>query len=428
MQTGNPAPARMAESEYELREHPRRSPRVSKREILKRMSKAVYVDELRMTSSASGFSAGLKVAAGALAAVGAAGAVTTAGLFRVGSAAVEVDNVVGLAFGAMKDDALAWSDSFAAATGTSKFEAREFASDLGLMIRGMGFGEKAALNMSTRMVALAADMSSAKNVPLPEALEKIRAGLVGESEPLRVMGVLLSAARVKEVAYAEGIAKRGAELTEAQKVEARMQIILRDSTAMHGDLVNTLDSGANQWRHFRNDLTDAATAIGVSLMPAFSAILGEVVGMSGELEAGANKAAEWISAWLADGGLETVKTGAADLFGVVRAGAAVVGDGVELVIEWRSELAALGLGLGAAVTAYGAYKLAVIAATVKTRALTVATKATPMGWLATAVGVLVTAWSLWGDEITGFLGGVWSRFLGGLQAGLDWVRPLAELQ
>ena len=182
--------------------------------------------------------------------------------------------MIGLAFGSMKQQAIAWSVAFAKATGSSKFESRELAADLGLVIRGMGFTEQATLGMSTKMVELAADMSSAKNVPLAEALDKIRAGLIGESEPLRTMGVLLSEARVKEEAYATGLAVTGEALTNTQKVQARMNIILADSVAMHGDLINTQDSSANQWRAIKNTVSSAATELGLRLMPVFRKVLG----------------------------------------------------------------------------------------------------------------------------------------------------------
>ena len=105
---------------------------------------------------------------------------------------------------------------------------------------------------------------------LDVALDKIRAGLIGESEPLRTMGVLLSEVRVKEEAYASGLAETGKELTNTQKVQARMNIILADSAAMHGDLVNTQGSVANQWRAIKNRVFDAATALGKKLLPAAS--------------------------------------------------------------------------------------------------------------------------------------------------------------
>ena len=182
--------------------------------------------------------------------------------------------MIGLAFGSMKQHAIDWSAAFKAATGSSKFESRELAADLGLIIRGMGFTEQATFDMSTQMVELAADMSSAKNVPLALALDKIRAGLIGESEPLRTMGVLLNEARVKEEAYATGIAATGVELTIQEKVQARMNIILADSVAMHGDLENTQKSSANQWRAIQNVVFDAATTFGRKLLPAFNDVLG----------------------------------------------------------------------------------------------------------------------------------------------------------
>jgi hypothetical protein len=51
------------------------------------------------------------------------------------------------------------------------------------------------------------------------ALEKLRAGLVGEVEPLRTLGVNLSAATVKLKAMEMGLAKEGEELTAAQKAQ-----------------------------------------------------------------------------------------------------------------------------------------------------------------------------------------------------------------
>ena len=230
---------------------------------------------LKLKDEASGaFKGSAKVIAAAAVAIGVAVGAAGIKLFKLGSDAEEADNVIGLAFGSMKQQAIDWSVAFAVATGSSKFESRELAADLGLIIRGMGFAEEATLGMSTQMVELAADMSSAKNVPLALALDKIRAGLIGESEPLRTMGVLLSEARVKQVAYAEGIAATGAELTIQEKVQARMHIILVDSIAMHGDLINTQESSANQWRAIGNVVFDAATTFGRKLLPAFNDVLG----------------------------------------------------------------------------------------------------------------------------------------------------------
>ena len=327
---------------------------------------------------AGGIAAASAIAAGAAVLVGKE-------LFDLGSAAAEVDNVTGLAFGSMKQDAKDWATSFADSTGSSRFESEELVADLGLMVRGMGFTSQASLDMSSRMVELAADMSSAKNVPLDVALEKIRSGLVGQSEPLRTMGVLLSAARVKEEAYATGIAERGAELTEAQKVEARMNIILADSVAMHGDLVNTQDSAANMWRAIQNKVSDAATALGVALLPAMTSVLGVVKDW-------VTRGAEWID-WL------TESESRMDTLGAVLAGVVVTGLGLTAAAVWA---------LLPAITAVtGGVNLIIPALTL-------------------LAGVAVGAWVQWGDEIKGFLSGVWNSFVGVMETAVDWLGPLAR--
>ena len=232
----------------------------------------------QMKKAQAGFGSSVKkmakIAAAAAAVIGAAVGATGFKLFKLASDAEEVTNVLHLAFGSMSNDVEAWAAKFSEATGTSRFEAREMVGDLGLIIKGLGFGSQATFDMSTRMTELARDMASAKNVRFEDALTKIRAGLLGEAEPLRVMGVALTAARVKEEAYARGIAARGAELTEANKVEARMQIILADSIAMHGDAANTLDSSANQWVEIQAVIKDAATELGQRFMPVFVQVLG----------------------------------------------------------------------------------------------------------------------------------------------------------
>ena len=241
-----------------------------------------------------------KVAAAAGLAIGAA--VGTAGvkLFKLASDADEVTNVLHLAFGSMSKDVEVWAATFATATGTSKFEARKLAGDLGLIIAGMNLGEQATFDISTRMTELARDMASAKNVRFEDALEKIRAGLLGEAEPLRIMGVRLSAVRVKELAYAKGIAKRGEELTETNKLEARMQIILADSIKMHGDAANTIDSSANKWVTIKSKIKDTTTELGQFFMPVFVDVLDYMrqgvdvsIELSKELYASSKETSRW---------------------------------------------------------------------------------------------------------------------------------------
>lgn len=204
------------------------------------------------------------VGLGALA-IGAAGA--GAKVVGLASDAAEVDSKMNVVFGRNLPKLKKDLDAFSAATGTSRYELRQQAADMGALLKPLVGGSKGAADMSSQFVKLATDLGSFNNVPTAEALGAIRSGLIGEAEPLRRFGVLLSAGAVEAEAYARGIAKQGAELTEQQKVMARASLIMKQTTLAQGDATRTADGMANQMKRLRANVTDAATSIGVALIP-----------------------------------------------------------------------------------------------------------------------------------------------------------------
>lgn len=188
-------------------------------------------------------------------------------IVSLASDAAETANKLKVTFGGATSSVTARLDEFAAATGASRYALREQAATVGALLKPMGLSAKAHEDMSVATVKLAKDLSSFHNVAEDDALEKLRAGLVGEAEPLRAMGVLLNEANVKERAYAMGIAKRGEELTEAQKVQARYAEILAQTKDAQGDATNTADSFANRLKAVQNQARDVGTELGAKLMP-----------------------------------------------------------------------------------------------------------------------------------------------------------------
>jgi hypothetical protein len=188
-------------------------------------------------------------------------------MVSLASDAAETANKLKVTFGGATDNVVARLDKFAAATGASRYALREQAATVGALLKPMGLSAKAHEDMSVATVKLSKDLSSFHNVAEDDALEKLRAGLVGEAEPLRAMGVLLNEANVKERAYAMGIAKRGEELTEAQKVQARYAEILAQTKDAQGDATNTADSFANRLKAVQNQARDVGTELGAKLMP-----------------------------------------------------------------------------------------------------------------------------------------------------------------
>ena len=190
-----------------------------------------------------------------------------------GMNAVESDSLFDTSLGNMADEVRAWSDTIANALGLSAVAMRKNTGVVYNMTTSMGVATDNALKMSKGVSLLAEDMASFYNLNSTEAFNKIRAGLTGETEPLKALGILVDENTIKQVAYSEGIATTGSELTQQQKVLARYVAILKQTGNAQGDLARTIDSPANQLRILKNQVGQLGLAFSNFLLPVVSAVL-----------------------------------------------------------------------------------------------------------------------------------------------------------
>src|SRR5206468_597401 len=118
-------------------------------------------------------------------------------------------------FGASADVIEQFASTAAQSLGQSRAEAIAAAGDFGNLFTAMGLGQPEAAKLSTQIVSLATDLASFDNLSPQDVLEKLRSGLVGESEPLRALGVNLNEATVAQEAMRLGLSTSAATLTES---------------------------------------------------------------------------------------------------------------------------------------------------------------------------------------------------------------------
>lgn len=192
---------------------------------------------------------------------------------KMGMDAVESDSLFETSLGKWADSVRDWSEETANALGLNAVAMRKNTGVIYNMTSSMGVAEDNALKMSKGISLLSEDMASFYNLDSSEAFNKLRAGLTGETEPLKALGILVDENTVKQVAYSEGIAQNGAELTQQQKVLARYVAILKQTGNAQGDLARTIDSPANQLRLLKNQVSQLGLAFSNFLMPIISAVL-----------------------------------------------------------------------------------------------------------------------------------------------------------
>lgn len=180
----------------------------------------------------------------------------------------ETLNKTQVVFGKSAGSVVAQADAMAKAYGIPKGEMLDSAGAIGLITKASGMADEASAKLANNFVRLAADASSLMNIPAAEVLDKIRAGMVGQAEPLRELGILMTEDGVKAEAMRMGLASSAKAISEQAKVAARAAIIQRGLAVAEGDLAATADSAANQFRKAGGGLSNFATKIGELLLPA----------------------------------------------------------------------------------------------------------------------------------------------------------------
>lgn len=206
------------------------------------------------------------------------GTIFLAGLARAAGAVIgfasDAQETLGLVretFGENAAEVEAWSRTISKEVGRSEFLMREMAGTLGAILTPALEGNtEASAEMSTTLAALAVDLASLFNTSESEALIKLKAGLVGSTEPLLSFGVNLQVASLQAFALDQGITKTVKTMTEAEKVTLRYQLILAKTTTAQGDAARTADGFANASRAAADGVKDLATRIGQQLLPVAS--------------------------------------------------------------------------------------------------------------------------------------------------------------
>jgi len=259
-------------------------------------------------------SQGIKGVGGALRGLGSAAALPlkaigglTSALGKIGLAAFGIQAVIGaaqglgsaLGIGLASEVNESWSkvnvlfgksssiiDDFAKTSansfGMSRREALAAAGNYGNLFRTMGLGQEASAKMSVQLLKTAADLGSFNNVGTEEVLEKIRAGLVGESEPLRSLGININETAVQAKAFAMGLGhleKKGKTwvkvLSDSDKLQARAALIMAQAKTAADDFAKTHAGMANATKRITTGFENIRLAIGDKLLPVLAPLIAD---------------------------------------------------------------------------------------------------------------------------------------------------------
>lgn len=228
---------------------------------------------------------------------------------------IENLNLFNVSMGNMADTALEFTENFSGVLGVDPSNVMRYISIFNTLAEGFGIANDEAYKMSKNLTQLSYDLSSYLNIPIDEAMQKLKSGFSGEIEPMRAVGVALDEASLQETAYALGIDKKVSEMTRAQKSELLYYQIMTRTTKMQGDMARTLIQPANALRILQQEFTQLGRAIGNIFIPILMSVIPYVQVLVKWLTAAAQAIASFLGFEIDTSGWDDVTDLAEDIAG-----------------------------------------------------------------------------------------------------------------
>lgn len=172
----------------------------------------------------------------------------TGSLIRAAAAAEEVESKFQVVFGRNSDSVTASLAQFGDLTGRATTELKRYASSIQDTLVPLGLSRREASSLSVAISKLAVDLGSFNDKAEDEVIRDLQSALVGQTETVRKYGVVINAAAVEQEALRSGLANSKSEITESDKVLARLNLILAGTKDAQGDAARTADSLANSFK------------------------------------------------------------------------------------------------------------------------------------------------------------------------------------
>lgn len=194
-------------------------------------------------------------------------------LVNLASDVQEMQSKSAVVFGVFRDQTVAALEEFGNEVGRATHELEGMASQVQDTFVPMGFARGEAAKLSVQLVKLAVDVASFNNASDTDTMSAFQSALVGNHETVRRFGVVITEGTLKAELFRMGI-KGGADAaSNAEKVQARLNLIIAGTSDAQGDALRTSDSYANRVKALQASLSELGVELGQILLPAATAIV-----------------------------------------------------------------------------------------------------------------------------------------------------------
>lgn len=187
-----------------------------------------------------------------------------------------------VSFGSASDEAYTFAKTIVNAFGTSQNEIIKYAGYFNQIASAIGLAEDTTNKFSMALTALGYDIASLYNLSIEQAMEKLQAGVVGQTKPLRTLGMDITAntldAYLKETMGISDMTSK--MLNQADKMLLRTVVIMQQAQSTYGDMAQTINTFANQVKVLQGSITNMKLAIGDLAKSYLAPLVTQLAGFS----------------------------------------------------------------------------------------------------------------------------------------------------
>lgn len=141
------------------------------------------------------------------------------------------------------------------------------------VLTALGVDAEQSLAIVDALQRRSLDIGAFRDVSDAEAFRAVISGITGETEPLKRFGIVVNETAVKAELLRMGFKGNAEQASEAAKVVARANIVLRQSAEMHGQVAREASTLTEQEKRARVAFVQAAEDLGSRFLPVAADVL-----------------------------------------------------------------------------------------------------------------------------------------------------------
>ncbi|MEG2116048.1 MAG: hypothetical protein RRZ69_00025 [Clostridia bacterium] len=182
-------------------------------------------------------------------------------------------NLFEVTFGKASADTMKFALNIQKAYGIGANEIIRYTGLFKQMSEAIGIAENTSTEMSKTLTTLGYDIASLYNISTASAMEKLQAGIAGQTKPLRQLGMDITAQSLDKYLGDMGLEYTSKMLNQADKMLLRTIVIVDQAKNTYGDMAKTINTFSNQVKVLSGSFNNFKLAIGdLIIKPATTAI------------------------------------------------------------------------------------------------------------------------------------------------------------